>query len=148
MPRCIGENEKCNHVEAMFNPARLYNKDFHLFCDASASSIGSMLAQIVDGKMHPTAFSSHKLTDAQKKWSVVERELYAVVKSVTQDYYHIVHDGVIHLYSDHRPLAWLHSLQNYNPKLTSWALMLHDVKLFPQYLKGEKNVAADLMSRI
>ena len=78
----------------------------------------------------------------------MERELYAVVKSVTQDYYHIVYDGIIHLYSDHRPLAWLASLQNYKPKLNRWALMIQRIKLIPQDLKGEKNVVADLMSRI
>lgn len=125
-----------------------YNKEFHLFTDASANSIGSMVGQEIDGKMHPIAFSSHKLTEAQKKWSVVERELYAVVKSVTQDHYDILYNANINLYTDHRPLAWLHSLQNHNPKLMRWALMLQNIKINPQYLKGERNVAADLMSRI
>ena len=48
-------------------------------CDASATALGAVLSQEVDGQEKPTANASRALTDAEKKYSLGERETIACI---------------------------------------------------------------------
>jgi len=55
-------------------------RPFSLYTDASAVMVGCQLAQGDDsGVEHPAAFASQKLTATECVWSVIEREVYAIV---------------------------------------------------------------------
>ena len=43
-------------------------------CDASSTALGAVLSQQVDGQEKPIAYASRALTDAEKKYSLGERE--------------------------------------------------------------------------
>ena len=121
---------------------------FHLFTDASNSTVGAWLGQKDDvGKMHPIAFASRKLSKHQLNWPVIHKELYAVVWS-TEHFRHLLYGTEIHLYSDHRPIQWLHSLSAHSPRLARWAMLLQSFNLIPHYIKGSENVVADGLSRL
>ena len=50
---------------------------------ASGSAVGGLLCQRDDsGAEYPVSFFSCKLTAAQKNWSTIEREAYAVLVNV------------------------------------------------------------------
>jgi len=56
-----------------------FNKPFILRTDASNTGLGAVLLQEHDGEKWPTAFASKKLSTAEQKYSVVERECLAIV---------------------------------------------------------------------
>ena len=56
------------------------NKQFTLITDASSYAVGAILSQKgEDNLLHPICYGSSVLTDAQRKWSTVQRELYGLV---------------------------------------------------------------------
>lgn len=60
----------------------IFTLPFLLYTDASHDCIGSVLAQMQDGKERVIVYTSHTLTPSEKKWSTYDRELRAVVWSV------------------------------------------------------------------
>ena len=47
--------------------------------DSSSYAIGSILCQKDDkGNLHPVSFASKVLTDAEQKWSIVQKELFSL----------------------------------------------------------------------
>ena len=49
-----------------------------LITDASSYAVGAILSQKgEDNLLHPICYGSSVLTDAQRKWSTVQRELYS-----------------------------------------------------------------------
>jgi hypothetical protein len=128
-----------------------FNRQFHLFTDSSKAACGSALCQRDDkGLMHPIAFSSHKLTPSQIKWSIVEKELFALYKAacITFRHYLLGATETTQVYSDHRPLAYLSSITDLSPRLTRWGLMLQELNLKTSYIPGPTNAVADALSRL
>ena len=50
----------------------------HLCTDASEYGIGAYLYQLIGRKEVPIQFLSKKLTDTQRRWSVQEKEAFAI----------------------------------------------------------------------
>jgi hypothetical protein len=125
-PEKISWNDECERALQTLKDALLsdrclfahdYAKPYHLFTDASNGAIGAWIGQYdSSGQLRPIAFASKKLTDCQLNYSVIEKELFAVVWSV-QYFKQYLYDSEIHLYSDHRPLQWLHTLTQHSPRL-------------------------------
>ena len=59
-----------------------YLLDFFLHTDASNSGIGAVLMQEHEGKLHPVAYASKKLTNAETKYSTLEKECLAIIWGV------------------------------------------------------------------
>ena len=127
-----------------------FGKPFHVFTDASLGAISAWLGQEDDEKrMHPIAFSSYKRTPNQVKWSIVEKELFAIVKATTETFRHYIYgapETIVH--SDHQPLAYLHSITDLSPRLTRWSLLLSDLNLKTVHISGADNIVADSLSRL
>jgi hypothetical protein len=68
--------------EAIVNCQMLFYRDhsapIQLYTDASDYGIGGYLCQVIDDIEQPIAFISKTLTRAEKKWSVYEKEAYAI----------------------------------------------------------------------
>jgi hypothetical protein len=74
---------------------------FEIYMDASNKQIGSVIQQ--NGR--PLAFYSHKLTDAQTRYTVIELELLAIVETL-QEYRTILLGHIIKIYMDHKNLTF------------------------------------------
>ncbi len=73
--------------------------------DASNKHIGSVIQQ--NGQ--PLAFYSHKLTDAQTHYTVIELELLAIVETL-QEYRTTLLYHIVKIYTDYKNLTFTNSI--------------------------------------
>lgn len=124
-----------------------YDKPFVLTTDASNVALGAVLSQGQIGHDKPVAYASRTLSDTESRYSTIERELLAIIWAI-KHFRPYLYGRKFLIYTDHRPLAWLHSLKDPNSKLTRWRLKLQDYDFEIIYKNGKKNTNADALSRI
>ena len=119
---------------------------FVLHTDASAYAIGAILMQIDGQEEYVIAYFSSTMTDAQKNWTVTEREDYAVVASIKhfRCYLFGVRFTVV---TDHSALQWLMNLKDPTGRLARWVAYLQQFDFDIVHKSGKKHLAADYMSR-
>ena len=124
-----------------------FEEPFVLTTDASAYAIGSVLSQGKIGKDLPIAYASRTLCSAETKYSVIERELLAIVWSV-KHFRPYLFGRKFKLVTDHRPLTWLFSIKDPGSRLARWRLKLEEYDYEIIYKPGKINKNADALSRI
>ena len=80
---------------AFFDPS----KAIQIQVDASKSGIGAVLMQ--NGK--PVSYASRSLTNAQKNYAIIEKELLAVLFGCER-FHQFVYGSEVTIISDHKPL--------------------------------------------
>eukprot|EP01071_Lankesteria_metandrocarpae_P011347 Lankesteria_metandrocarpae@DN5435_c0_g2_i1.p1 len=117
---------------------------FAIIADASDRGLGAALMQVQCGELVLLQFAAKRLTIAERKWDVREREAFAVKWSVKrfEDY---VKCGQIYVISDHESLRWMWSAKS--GKVQRWALFLQPFDITYCYISGNANVVADWLSR-
>ena len=83
-------------ILAFYDP----NKPLTLENDASEFGIGSVLKQ--EGK--PVAFASRMLTDCERRYAQIEKEMLAVLYGLDK-FHHYVFGRRVHIITDHQPLV-------------------------------------------
>ena len=116
--------------------------------DASDYQIGCALLQThEDGSRYPIGFWSRSLIQAERNYSVSEKECLAVVWACTilRPYLERTH---FDLYTDHQALKWMMNLGNASGRLERWRLRLMEYDFTVHYKKGRLNTIADCVSRL
>ena len=135
--------------EAIHNFQKLYFLDdcnrVILETDASDYGIGAYLRQEIDGKDYPVMFISKSFTSAQLRWSVPEKEGYAIVYAFIK-MEHLLRDRHFDLYTDHENLTRLYSTGS--QKVMRWRMYMQEYNFTIHYKKGEENTVADAFSRL
>ena len=98
---------------------------FMVEVDASNTGVGAILSQrsSQDGKVHPCAFYSRKLTPTEQRYDVGDRELLAI-KLALEEWRHWL-EGATHQFqvlTDHKNLQYLKEAKRLNPRQARWAL--------------------------
>ena len=94
-----------------------------LYTDASDTCIGACLTQVCEGEEKPIYYMSHKLSRTQCKWSVVEKEAFAIHFALQKlDYY--LHNSSFVIRTDHKLLKYLLESPMQNKKIQLWALSI------------------------
>jgi hypothetical protein len=119
-----------------------FGKTFEIECDASGVGIGGVLMQ--EGR--PIAYFSEKLSGPTLNYSVYDKELYALVRSLeTWQHYLLPKEFIIH--SDHESLKHLKGQLKLNKIHAKWSEFIESFPYIVKYKKGKDNVVADALSR-
>ena len=120
-----------------------------LTVDASEVAIGAELSQRgSDHSWKPLAFFSHVLTPAERKYSAFDRELLAMYLAV-RHFKHFLEGKPFIIYTDHKPLTQAISSPSdtRSPRQTRHLSYVAEFTSDIRYIKGERNVVADALSR-
>ncbi|KAF9758266.1 Retrovirus-related Pol polyprotein from transposon, partial [Nosema granulosis] len=124
-----------------------FNREFILTTDASEIGMGAILSQIDErGQERMISAFSKNFDKHQRNYSVTDKELLAVVKSI-EHYRHYLLGKEFLLKTDHKALTYLWKSKNPTSRLLKWAMKLQEYKFRVVYIKGEDNTA-DGYSRI
>lgn len=120
-----------------------FSQPFTLNTDASNFALGAVLSQ----NNRPICYASRTLNKHEINYSVIEKELLAVVWS-TKYFRPYLFGRKFTIETDHKPLEWLFSVKEPNSKLVRWRLKLSEFDYEIRYKKGTCNGNADALSRI
>lgn len=126
------------------------SRQFIVEVDASDSGVGAVLSQrCTDGKTHPCAFFSRKLTSSETNYDVGDRELLAV-KLALEEWRHWLEGAKepFVVWTDHKNLQYLKSARRLNPRQARWALFFSRFNFSLSYRPGSKNAKPDALSRL
>ena len=118
-----------------------------LHVDASGIGAGAALSQVQNGINKTIVYASMTFSKAQCNYSVIERELTALrwaVKHMKSFLYGIP----FVIYTDHKPLVYLHNASHHNSRLSRTLDDLKDFEFELRYKPGRDNIVADYLSRI
>ena len=113
-------------------------------CDASNFGLGAVLLQ----GNKPIAYASRALTDTEKRYAQIEKELLAVVYAL-EKFNQYVYGKTVQVESDHKPLESItkKSLCQAPPRLQRMLLRLQKYDFILNYKPGKEMVIADTLSR-
>jgi hypothetical protein len=119
------------------------SKPFEVETDASDYAIGAILYQ--DGK--PIAFESRKLDPTQRRYSVQEKELFAVIHAL-RTWRHYLYGNRFVVTTDHQSLKYFCDQQDLTGRKARWADLIQEFDFSIRYRKGSLNTVADALSRL
>ena len=119
--------------------------------DASQIAVGGILSQadVTSGSLHPVAFYSHKLNQAESNYSVGDKELLAIKLAFKEWRQYLL--GAAHqvtVLTDHRNLKYLQSAKALSMRQLRWAQFFSEFDFVIQFQPGRKHGKADALSRL
>ena len=76
--------------------------------DASDIAIGAVLTQKAGSHDMPVCYFSKRLNATEARWSIYEREMYAIVQALGKWRCYLINRPTV-VYSDHQPLKYFMS---------------------------------------
>ena len=130
-------------VIGIFDPS----KPVIIHTDASGIGLGAILMQPNDeNKNHVIAYHSRRFNQHEARYSAPEQEMLAVVEAL--EHFHVYTEGThVDVYSDHRALQFLFSINNPSSRLYRWTVRLSPYTYTVHHRSGSTNQAADALSR-
>ena len=162
--KCLATvNEVSKKYLSYYSP----DKPLCIFTDASGDYWSCVVTHCINGnpadknfklpvkdQIHePIYFLSGKFAPNQLKWHISAKELWPLIFLFKRLPYIVLgHGDRITLYTDHRNLEHLFNPEKsinaaHLDRLSRWMLTIQQVDLCVRHIKGEDNVAADLLSR-
>jgi hypothetical protein len=124
-------------------------KPYTVHTDASGYAVGATLSQEnSEGVLQPVAFLSKKMNAAQRNYSVHEWELLAIIEALRAWRCFLYGAATpIDVFTDHSSLQWINTQPNLSARQSRWVEQLQDYSFKVHHLAGERNGAADALSR-
>lgn len=124
-----------------------FQKDFVLSTDASNNALGGMLGQKDnEGIIRPIAYFSKKLNNTQKRYTILEKELMAIVCGVAT-FKHYLYGRHFIIKCDNKALTEMSHLESPGNRVTRWFAFLADYNYSFDHIPSSENIVADALSR-
>lgn len=124
-----------------------FNKEFDIHTDASDLQLGAVISQKDEnGNGCPVTFYSRKLIPVQRCYTTTEQELLSVIEML-HEFKNVLLGYLINVYMDHKNIthdAFLYS----SDCVMCWVLYISEFGPKIKYIKGNKNIMADNLSRV
>ncbi|MCO5605014.1 hypothetical protein L7F22_059190 [Adiantum nelumboides] len=125
-----------------------WDRDFHVFVDAFDKTVGSVLMQEqMHGWFLPVYYASRRLSIAEIKYSVTERECLGMIYSMKK-FHHYLLGWHFFFHVDHSALLYLVHQQNLTGRLARWVLLLQEFEFEVIHRPGAQHAMADYFSRL
>ena len=82
--------------------------------DTSDQAVGACLCQQADGKWHPVAYYSQKITQAEQNYDIYNKELLAVVNTLKHWRVYIESSSELTVLTDHKNLTMFTTTKKLN----------------------------------
>ena len=124
-------------------------KRFQMETDASNYAYGAILSQKADDqKLHPVAFFSKSMNPAERNYGISDKEALPIVKGLQHWRHWLEHTPEpIRIITDHRNLEYFKTPRFLNRRQLRWLEQLTHYNYEIAYRPGDKNSAADALSR-
>ena len=119
-----------------------FGEPFDIYTDASDRQLGAAVSQY--GK--PIAFYSRKLTPTQQRYTVGERDMLSIIETL-KEFKNILLGQDITIHTDHMNLI-NPATQHESSRIIRWRWLIEEFGPKFEYVKGQKNVVADALSRM
>jgi hypothetical protein len=116
-----------------------------LMTDASDYGVGGYLYQTVDNEKQLVALVSKALSATQLRWSVIQKEAYAIYFCCDQ-LDRLLRDRKFTIETDHQNLMFIK--QDSNPMVVRWWMALQELDFEIKFIAGSENAVADALSRL
>ncbi len=119
--------------------------------DASDVGVGAVLSQrsLCDGKVHPCAFFSHRLSPTVRNYDIGNKELLAEGLALGKWRHWLEGSAQPFLvWTDHKNLKYICSAKRLSSRQACWALFFGRFNFNLLYRPGSKNVKPDSLSRL
>jgi hypothetical protein len=125
-----------------------WDKDFEVYVDASNVAVGAVLSQKDEkGHDHPIYFASRQLVQAERNYTVTEREALGMIFSVQKfRHYLLGYKFVFHV--DHDALKYMINKPQLSGRIARWVLLLQEFNFTIQVRPGKSHANADHLSRL
>lgn len=118
-----------------------FKETFYLSCDASNKGISGCLYQ----ESGVLGYYSKRLTDTEERYTVTEKELYAILKSL--DYFKDFIQGFhIVIYTDNKNITY--HTKEISKRIHRWRILMNECDFELKHISSKNNEVADLLSRI
>ena len=115
---------------------------FELHTDASDFAIGGVLMQ----DEHPIAFESRKLNETERKYTVQEKEMTAIIHCLRIWRHYLLGSRFV-IKTDNVATSYFQTQKKLSPKQARWQDFLAEFDYQLEYKPGKANVVADALSR-
>ena len=125
-----------------------FDREAMLEADCSGRAIGACLSQKVEGVWHPVGYFSAGLSAAEQNYTIHDKELLAIVKSLKFWSAELI--GVhspFTILTDHKNLQYFTSIRELTERQHRWAELLSQFRYTLQYRPGKQAARPDALSR-
>ena len=139
-----------NHIKdeiSRVTNLQFYDRGKPVTIQVDASMRGLGVAMLQDGR--PVAFASKALTETERRYSNIEREMLGIVFGLER-FHHYVFGRLVTIETDHKPLESISqkNLHSAPPRLARMLLRLQQYQVTVKYVPGKDIPLADALSRI
>ena len=141
------KTEMCRDVKLSYPEYGEGAEKLELWVDACGGGAGAYLAQSQQGCHRVLGFASMTFSDAEKRYSVMERELAALRWGV-KTFRPFLLGCDFNIFTDHEALVHLNNMKMINNRIARTIQELSEYSYRIMHVPGKLNIAADILSRL
>jgi hypothetical protein len=124
-----------------------WNKPFIMETDASGYALGVVIAQPHEDGIHPIAFHSRSLVQAERNYDAHDKEMLGVIYGLKMGRkFFLGAQEPVWVRTDHKNLQYFREPQKLTGRQARWVTTMQDYNFILDYIPGEMNTVADALS--